>query len=87
MPVKVLPLTVKVTVSPNLASPPTMPVIAILVAASAALITSLGVMFSSKVMVGTESSGGSGGASSGLTIGAGVVSLIVVSGAACPGAA
>ena len=51
-PVKVLPLMVKVTVSPLTALPPTMPVMLTLPAASAALSTSSGVMLALRLMVG-----------------------------------
>ena len=45
-------MTVSVTVSPTLASPPTVPVIATVPPASAALITSSAVMFEVSVIVG-----------------------------------
>jgi len=54
VPVYTTPFTVSVTVSPTLASPPTVPVIAIVPPASAALITSSAVMLEPSVIVGTE---------------------------------
>ena len=51
-PLKVLPLTVRVTLSLGLASPPTTPVMAMSAAASAALMTSSAVMLAASVMVG-----------------------------------
>ena len=53
VPVDSTPLTVILTVSPTCASPPTVPVIATVPAASALLITSPEVMLASKVIVGT----------------------------------
>ena len=50
-PVKALPLTVRVTVSPSFTSPPTRPVTAMSCLDSAALITSSGVMLPSRVML------------------------------------
>jgi len=49
-----LPLTVRVTVSPTFASPPTTPVTAIEPPASAALTTSSAVMLEVSVIVGAE---------------------------------
>ena len=49
-----MPFTVSVTVSPTFASPPTVPVIATVPPASAALITSSAVTFEVSVMVGID---------------------------------
>src|ERR1043165_9339412 len=54
LPVYALPLTTRVTVSPTFASPPTVPVIATVPAASAALMTSSAVMLEVSAMVGTD---------------------------------
>ncbi len=51
VPVKVLPFTVKVTVSPTWTSPPTVPVTAMVWPASLALITSSAVILASSVML------------------------------------
>ncbi len=55
-PVKVLLLTVRVTVSPTWASPPTVPVTATVPIASAMLMVSSAVMSASRVMVGCSGS-------------------------------
>ena len=66
VPVKVLPLTVKVTVSPTLASPPTTPVTGMFWPASAILMMSSLVILASSVM---EGAGGVFGAVSGGAVG------------------